>query len=120
MAFEYSGLRDSAASLIGNFGRSMTLRKMTGASYNPATSEAVLTSADHTITAVFQSTKRGRGEASSTTDESKTLLVASKDLSVVPEVSDRIVDGSTTYQIVGVEEIKPGPSSLLFALRVTK
>jgi len=120
MAFDYSGLNASTADLISAFGRTMVLRSRSAAPYDPATSSVAVTTTDYSVRAVFPATRRNRRGGESAAEEGKTVLVAAKGLPAKPVERDQIIDGGDTYQVLEVEEVKPGDTALLYVVKVRK
>ena len=95
------GLLAVSKSLHQTFGRDVTLRRVTPGSFNTSTLSASETTADTTVQAVFDQFRAdelvGPIEAG---DLKCTIHVPSS--ATEPDVNDRIVDGSTVYDIVSV------------------
>lgn len=97
------------AELVTASGRSITLRKVTQATYDPATdSYGTDTTADTAVNAVIQNTMmRWRDGALVRVDE-RTALISARGLAVAPEENDLLVDGSVEYRVMTIREHKPG------------
>lgn len=101
------------ADLVAASGRSVTLRKVTQAAYDPLTdSFGTDTTTNTTVVAVIQnSMMRWRDGALVRVDE-RTALIAALGLAVAPEENDLLVDGASEYRVVTIREHKPGDALL--------
>lgn len=119
---DYAELATVAEELIQEFGRAISVRKVTtGAPADPAKpwepgAEATVDTAGN---GVFLETKRSHltGEIIPA-DQSLLLLSAAELGAVIPIAKDRIVDGSDVWEITKVETLKPGATTLLYELQV--
>lgn len=112
MAYDYTRFEQIAISLIEKYGRTMYLRSITesGKAYNP-----VKTQTDTEVTGV-----QGQYTAFELSGES----VLSKDIKIFissevePSQNDKLVDGSSVYQIKNIKKFKPGDTVLYYELQV--
>lgn len=98
-------LRKTASNLIGKFGGEVTVRYVTAGTYNTTTGASSETTSD---TATF-----GIVEGVSLSEvndlvqaEDKRLSVAADDLATVPTTKDRVIIGSTVYQIITINSVE--------------
>lgn len=112
--FNYSGLQSTATRLISKFGRDFTLRTLqkSGPSYNP-----VIVNSDVTVKGVFTKFKAGEIDGTLIQSSDKMVII---DSSVIPDVEQRIVDGSNEYSIVDVDEIKPGEIGMIYKVQARR
>lgn len=117
MSYDYTDDVTTAADMIADSGRSLTLRKLSIGTYDPATGTNTGTTTDSTVIGVMLDFAAGqtlvRGALIQAMDK-RLLLPASA--AVSPQ--DHILDGSTEYTIVSLGELKPGDTSLLFDLHL--
>jgi hypothetical protein len=114
LSFDYTGLQSTATRLISRFGRDFTLRTLdkSGVSYNP-----VIVNSDVTIKGVFTKFKASEIDGTLVESGDKMIIV---DSSVIPNVEQRIVDGSSEYSIVDVDEIKPGEIGMIYKIQARR
>ncbi len=121
---DYVALATTAQELILEFGRAVSVRKVTTAApgdpAKPWVPGAEAT-ADTDVTGAFLDTQRSfiTGELIPS-DESVLLLSASELGAVVPINKDRIVDGSDVWEVTKVDTLKPADVALLYELRIKK
>lgn len=121
---DFVALATTAKELIAEFGRAVSLRKVTTDTpadlAKPWVPGAEAT-ADTAAIGVFLDTQRSfiTGELIPA-DQSVVFLSASELGSVVPIGKDRLVDGSDTWEIVTVNTLKPANTVLLYELMVKK
>jgi hypothetical protein len=108
MSFDYSGLDNTAKSLISKFGRSVTIR-----SYSNSGDEAdpVRTQSDVLATAVVTDFKNSEVDGTLILQSDKKFLISSLS---TPEKDDVIIDQGSEYQVLNVELINPGDTVLLY------
>lgn len=121
---DYVALGVVAQELIEEFGRAMSIRKVTTAAPGDPAKPWVPGAESTVDTAgfgVFLETQRSflTGELIPA-DESLILLSATEFGAVVPINKDRIVDGSDVWEIVQTNTLKPGATVLIYELRVKK
>lgn len=119
MAFDYSNMLTIAGTQIADKGRNVTYRAVTEGTYDPATNTRTSdTTTDTTIKAVVTDIKLKNIDGNLTQRGDKMLLVAGD--SITPDMADKIIDGSVTYQIVFIDEIKTGDTTVLYKLQVRR
>ncbi len=138
MAFDYSGLVTVAADLLDSFGREVTLKVASKTpvdsdkSWGARQTDAVATD-DQTITgvkAVFVIPTSGRAglsdagaeqqRAGTTTNKRRLkVFIAPSELGgTVIDDSWQLVDGTTTYEILVVNPVRPGPDLILYEIEL--
>jgi hypothetical protein len=102
-----------ATDLIGEFGRSLTLRakNTSGDAWNPV--EGAPTDTSVTGVVVFYGANEIDGTLIQSND--KRCMI---DSTVAPTVKMSIIDGGTTYKIIDIEEVKPGDTTILYKLQL--
>ena len=107
---DYAGLAATANRLIEANGRTLTLRTFapSGDAWNPT-----LTPTDSSVIGVVLKFSAAEVGDLVQADDKKILFSAD----VSPTAQDKIIDGSIVYSIVSVNEIKPGPTSVLYIVQ---
>lgn len=96
------GLTRVSQTLHGTFGRSVTLRRVTAGSYDPATLSATDTTADTAVSAVFDKYRADELVGPIQAGDLKcTIHVPTSE--PAPDVNCRVVDASTVYSVVMVD-----------------
>ncbi len=118
---DYTALATVAQELIEEFGRAMSVRKVTtgapGDADKPWLPGAEGT-ADTATTGVFLDTEKSFITGELIPTDQSVLLIAASGLAVIPINKDRIVDGSEIWEITKVTILKPGATVLLYELMV--
>ncbi len=127
MAFDYSGLNETAKTLVSDFGKPMTLIRATTV---PSGTKPWLTQQGSTATAdeAAQSIAvtgvllgPGKTDRPDTNVDSKIGRILLSTETTLPETLDtgwKIDDGEREYEVTGVTEVNPGPIRLLYKLAV--
>lgn len=98
-------LRKTASKLVKRFGGDVTFRVITVGAYDPATGTASETTSDTTIKGVLEDVNaREINDLVQAGD--RRLTVAAADLSAAPKISDKVLIGGVTHQIIRVETIE--------------
>jgi hypothetical protein len=124
MSAFYIKLQSTALRLITDKGKTFVLRVTSGGTFNPATNAITgQTVTDHNIKAVsVNKTKDDRQLQYAGIDPVKNyikvLLVAAKDLAVIPTTSDIIFDGSKQYKIISVNPLQPADIILVYEIKL--
>ena len=119
MAFDYSAIQSIALAQIEDKGRDITYRTVTSGTFNPATgANTGASSSDATIKAVFTNVLEDTVDGDIVRRSDKVVIVSASD--VTPTKQDKIVDGSDVYQIINIDEIKPGDTALIYKLQVRR
>ena len=105
------------APIIGGavLGGDVTIRFVTGGTYNTTTGAVTETESDTAIKGVVSEVAlREANELIQAGD--KKLTVAAKELSTAPETKDRVVISSIVYQIIQVETIEQANDAIIYEL----
>lgn len=117
----YSEVAGTAQEMIAEFGRSVTLRRNSEGTYNPAT-DAIsgATTTDVAVQAVFTEFKQKDIDGTLIQQGDKQVLVAAAALTSPPENNDILVDGSDQYRIIELMAIQPGDTALIYKVQVRR
>lgn len=112
-------LADSLARVPSNvlkqFGGDVTVRYVTGGSYNTTTGAINETESDTTVPGLLEDVNaREVNELIQAGD--KRLTVAADDLATAPETKDRVVIGGVVHQIIRVETTEQDNSAIIYEL----
>lgn len=120
----YSGLKATSTRLLTQFGKAMTLRIQSGASYDPVTQTNVPTYQDYPVRGLVLNYGR---EKSGAVSESGTLvqtndrkLLLSVSTAPLPTIGALVVDGADVYTVENVKALSPAGINLLFELQGRK
>lgn len=120
MAFDYSSLDTVARELIADFGQAATLRRITGATYDPVTGSASGgTTTNTSVTTVLVGIDKAYAEANAGSIEAGDQM-ALLDSQVEPLLSDTLIVGSDHWQVQAVIEVNPGGTALLYKAHVRR
>lgn len=120
MTFNYSGIASTALALIADFGRSVTLRRVTAGTYTPSSlSVSGASTSDETITAVIMKHKFHQIDGEIIRRDDRLCLVAASGLTV-PALGDIIISDSVQMKIVDVEVVQPGDTAVVYRLNLRK
>lgn len=119
MAFDYTGLQSTAAAVLAQLGRTVTLRQTSAGAYDPATAANTTTTIDTVRKgALFDfPASQERTQAGMILQTDKKLLM---EAGVVPEVQDKVIIGTDEYTILGFAETNPAGVPVLYSLHVRK
>ena len=96
------GLDKVAQTIVDKLGGDVTIRYVSGGSYNTTTGAITETTSDTSIKGhVYDVSVSETNELIQAGD--KRLIVAAKELATAPETKDRVVISSIVYQIIRVE-----------------
>ncbi len=119
MAFNYDSLAAAAVRQINDKGRNVTYRAFTSGTYDPtAGTVSGDSTVNTTIKAVITNAKVIKIDNSAIQRGDKFALIAADQ--ITPNEKDRVIDGSETYQIIDVTEIKTGDTPLAYKLLLRK
>ena len=113
----YDGLQATATSLLAQFGKPLTLRIQTGASFNPSTLVNTPTFTDYTVSGLVLNYKGRTNEGGTYVQTDDKRLLVSVSTAPIPTTGAQIVDGSTVYTIQSVKALAPAGTNLLFELQ---
>ncbi len=108
-------LKKVAGNVIGSLGADVTIRYVTGGSYNTTTGAITETTSDTAIKGVVQAIRQN--EVNDLVQASdKRLIVPAKELATAPETKDRAVISSVVHQIVEVQTIDQDNTAITYEL----
>lgn len=116
----YTGLRSTAARMLGDRGQVMTLRKRTPGAYSPSAGSATVTATDYSATGaafdfaalLIDGTNIQRGD--------KKVLLSAEGLTVEPDAGDMLVIAGTVYNVVAVQPVAPAGTVVVHKLQVRR
>lgn len=110
-----SSLQKVANKVIGKLGGDVTVRIVTGGSYNTTTGAITESESDSTIKGVLSDVAlREVNELVQAGD--KRLMIAASAVTTAPETKDRIVIGSVVHQIIQVNTIEQANTAIAYEL----
>lgn len=108
----------TATRLLTKYGRSVSLRVVTSGTYSPSTGGVTDTYVDETRNAaLFDYSAGERNVAGALIAQGDKRCIMDAD-GAVPQLNHRVVVDSVVYQIVGIVEIKPASTAVLFELQL--
>lgn len=120
--FDYSKSAATALRLLTKFGRDATVRKVTEGTYNTATGTVTNTNAETTVKCVDLDFKdKGNGSQYFTDNvqaNDRYALVSAGVDSI--DVSDLLIIGGVTWNIINVKTLAPAGVNVLFTLHIRK
>lgn len=115
--FNYPRMRDNVAEkLLARFGTTATLTKLvnTGTDWNPTQ-----TATDYTVT-VVKKTIQAKDRDGTLVQMDDEIFIVSTDTTVTPEMPDTMTIEGTTFQVINVKTLKPGPTTMLWYVQCRK
>lgn len=110
-----ASLRKVANKVVGKFGGDVTVRIVTGGSYDTSTGSITESAADATIKGVLTDVSlREVNELVQAGD--KRLTIAASAVTTAPETKDRIVISSVVHQIIQVNTIEQDNTAIVYEL----
>ena len=111
---DYDDLAATAEELIREYGREMTLRTETssGDAWNPT-----ISTSDATVVGVVTTFSKFEIANGLVEAQDKRILFAGN---VQVTNAKRIIDGGVEYSIVAIDEVKPGPVTVIYKAQVRK
>ena len=110
-----SSLRKVANKVVSKFGGDVTVRIVTGGSYNTTTGAITENESDTTVKGVLSDISlKEVNELIQAGD--KRLLVAAAAVTTAPETKDRIVIGSVVHQIIQVNVTEQANTAIVYEL----
>ncbi len=113
----YESLRDTAARLIADKGRTMTLRSKTAGSYSTSSGAVSVTSVDTTVTGVVTNYPLMRVDGTLVQRGDLKVLTVS---SVAPKAGDGLYIGTVEHDIIDVREVNPGGTVVVYAVQARR
>lgn len=110
-----SSLRKVANKVVGKFGGDVTVRIVTGGSYNTTTGAITESESDTTVKGVLSDVAlREVNELVQAGD--KRLVIAASAVTTAPETKDRIVIGSVVHQVIQVNTTEQDNTAIVYEL----
>ena len=110
-----SSLRKVASQVVSKFGGDVTVRIVTGGSYNTTTGAITESESDSTVKGVLSDVSlRELNELIQAGD--KRLLIAAAAVSTAPETKDRVVISSVVHQIIQVNITEQANTAIVYEL----
>lgn len=110
-------LRGLAATVLATFGTSVSIRRVTLATYEVEDGTADDTTADTAVKGVWEDYRENEVGGAVRLGDRKLVLAAS-DLSYEPATSDKVVVGGEELEIVGVTHWRATDQAALYTLQV--
>ncbi len=116
----YDDFQGLANDLLGEYGSGDAyLVSVTPGGYNPATGKHVGGSqVDIPINAVFMPVKAWRIDGENVIAGDLVVKAGTANLNAAPKVGDKVKRGAEVYSVLGVGDIKPADTTILFDLHV--
>jgi hypothetical protein len=110
-----SSLRKVASKVVSKFGGDVTVRIVTGGSYNTTTGAITESESDSTVKGVLSDVSlKEVNELIQAGD--KRLLIAAAAVSTAPETKDRVVIGSVVHQVIQVNITEQANTAIVYEL----
>ena len=110
-----SSLRKVASKVVSKFGGDVTVRIVTGGSYNTTTGAITESETDSTVKGVLSDVSlREVNELIQAGD--KRLLIAAAAVSTAPETKDRVVISSVAHQVIQVNITEQANTAIVYEL----
>jgi hypothetical protein len=118
MSFDYTGLKNTATSLIDKFGADVSYISRDSGAYDPITGVGGVVETTTTTKAVYQ-TRNGLDRSEGKIAGADIFLVAGSSLAAEPKANDRI-DNGKVWSIRNVMKESPSGEDILYTLEVEK
>jgi hypothetical protein len=110
-----SSLRKVASKVVSKFGGDVTVRIVTGGSYNTTTGAITESESDSTVKGVLSDVSlREVNELIQAGD--KRLLIAASAVTTAPETKDRVVIGGVVHQVIQVNITEQANTAIVYEL----
>jgi hypothetical protein len=110
-----SSLRKVASKVVSKFGGDVTVRIVTGGSYNTTTGAITESESDSTVKGVLSDVSlREVNELIQAGD--KRLLIAAAAVSTAPKTKDRVVISSVVHQVIQVNVTEQANTAIVYEL----
>ena len=108
-------LKKASSKVISKFGGDVTIRYVSGGSYNTTTGAITESETDTTVSGILEDVNlREVNELIQAGD--KRLTVAANDLATAPETKDRVVISGVVHQIIRVETTEQDNTAVIHEL----
>ncbi|MCP4246071.1 MAG: hypothetical protein GY778_03385, partial [bacterium] len=88
--------------------------------FDPSTGGTMPKDTDTTTFGVFTECEERQIDGSVIQAGDKQLLVAAEGLSLVPTPAYKVIDGAETWNVEHVSTLRPGPTAILYKLRIRR
>lgn len=122
MTYDYSKVANTALKQIRDKGRTIIVRTPgEDMVYDPGTDTFTPgEDVDTQVKAVFTQFAKKDIDGEMILQTDKRVLIAASSLEAEPGTQDKIVDGSTEYQVIDTETIEPGDTAVLYMVQVRR
>jgi len=104
---------------IEDKGRPITLR-LTELAFDPATGESTPRTIDSEAFGLFTEFAERQVDGSVIQAGDKLLLIAAEGLKVAPKPGYKAIDGADAWNVEHVSTVQPGPTAILYKLRIRR
>lgn len=104
-----------ASSILKSLGADVTIRFVTVGSYNTATGAVAETTSDTELKGVIDDVSKSEVNSLIQADD-KRLIISADDVAAAPGTKDRVVIGSTVFQIIAVNTIEQDNTAITHEL----
>lgn len=118
VAFDYAKMRTTAERLIARFGRSAELRR--AKAHGPAYDPTIGPDDYCPVTVVLGEYAVKEIDGTLIKAEDRKVTMSTEGVTITPETSDRLLIGSTLYDIVTIKPLEPGGTVLLWKMQVRR
>ena len=102
---------------IKDKGRPITLR-LVEAAFDPASGESVPVTTDSDAFGLFTEFEERQFDGSVVRAGDKLLLIAAEGLNAAPTPDYKVIDGTEVWNVEHVSAVQPGPTAVLYKLRI--
>lgn len=113
-------LLNDAYRLVDKLGKTLTLQKIAEGTYDAETGTIAQTTADTTVKGLVTSYKDIERDGTLITAADRKVTITAKNISVIPEISDKILDGSIVYNIMDVAKVEEAGTIVIYTCRVRR
>lgn len=119
---DYSKLAATSIAQIADKGRAVSFVYKTQGTYAPATDTFSVAASTTTQTVYMVITDVLKKDVNETLIKAgdKIGLLANDSLTRAPKTGDRVTDGTETFDVISIEEIKPGDTVILYRLQLRR
>ena len=111
----YNNLAATALRLVTDKGKTVIIRRPSTATpvkpYRP-----VVTDTDHSVQAVVEDFRAQEIDGTTIRTGDRKYLVAASGVDIVPNASDKVVDGSIMLEVLSVKNVNPGGIEVIWTL----
>lgn len=106
-------LQDCAYTLIDDLGKSVTLRKVTQGTYNPANGGVTNTTSDETVRACILNFSNREFDGTMILQGDRKIVIAAKS-ATEPQLNDLVIDGTSSYRIVSIRKVEENGTAVIY------